>query len=125
MQHSSVSSERVRSYYEFFDREAAGNLLGPMDTAYAIELLLRLSATVDQLTERVEKLEREVRQGAFPVAKSDTELLKRVMGIGKKYAEALLSAFGSTERIRQASVDELVSAAGIPRKVAERLKSQL
>jgi excinuclease ABC subunit C len=50
--------------------------------------------------------------------------LDAVEGIGPKRRRALLSAFGSVEGIRQASVEEIVRV-GIPAAVARRLKEEL
>jgi excinuclease ABC subunit C len=52
-------------------------------------------------------------------------VLDSVTGIGPKRRVALLRSFGSLEKIRQASVDEIAAVPGIPRHVAESLKEQL
>lgn len=51
--------------------------------------------------------------------------LDAVPGIGQKRRTALLHAFGSIQRIRMATVDEIAAVPGIPRSVAEALKEQL
>jgi len=48
-----------------------------------------------------------------------------VAGIGPARKKALLKAFGSVRRIREASVEELAGTPGIPRDLAERLKQHL
>ena len=48
-----------------------------------------------------------------------------VAGIGPARKKALLKAFGSVRRIREASVDELAGTPGIPRDLAERVKQHL
>lgn len=47
--------------------------------------------------------------------------LDLISGIGPKRRQALMRAFGSLKKIRDASVEELV-AAGLPRPLAERMK---
>ena len=51
--------------------------------------------------------------------------LDAVPGVGPKRRTALLHAFGSIQKIRMASVDEIAAVPGIPRNVAEALKEQL
>ncbi|HIE39397.1 MAG TPA: hypothetical protein EYP77_10090 [Anaerolineae bacterium] len=46
-------------------------------------------------------------------------------GVGPVRRRVLLRTFGSLERIRAASVEELASVPGIPRKVAEAIKEHL
>lgn len=53
--------------------------------------------------------------------KMKVSILRQVPGIGKKRQEALLRHFGSLERIRKASVDELADVSGMNRKAAEAL----
>jgi excinuclease ABC subunit C len=48
-----------------------------------------------------------------------------IEGIGPVRKKALLKRFGSLRRVREASVDELAETPGIPRELAERLKSHL
>jgi excinuclease ABC subunit C len=48
-----------------------------------------------------------------------------IEGIGPVRKKALLKRFGSVRRMREASVDELAETPGIPRELAERLKSHL
>ena len=48
-----------------------------------------------------------------------------IEGIGPVRKKALLKRFGSVRRIREASIDELAETPGIPRDLAERLKSHL
>ncbi|MBU4259116.1 MAG: excinuclease ABC subunit UvrC [Desulfobacteraceae bacterium] len=54
--------------------------------------------------------------------KSMHSILDTVPGIGKKRKETLLKHFGSIDKIRQATIEELVSVPGISRKIAEALK---
>jgi len=51
--------------------------------------------------------------------------LDSIPGVGPARRRALLKAFGSLERIRAASVDELTAVPGIPRAVAEAIKENL
>lgn len=51
--------------------------------------------------------------------------LDDVPGIGPKRKKALLKAFGSLKRIREASVEELAAVPGMNREVAERLLEYL
>jgi excinuclease ABC subunit C len=59
------------------------------------------------------------RRGAF------TSALDSVPGIGPKRKRALLRRFGSVQRIREASVDELVAATGMTQHQAQRIKEHL
>ncbi|MBC7097517.1 excinuclease ABC subunit UvrC [Candidatus Bipolaricaulota bacterium] len=52
-------------------------------------------------------------------------LLDSVPGIGPKRKEALLSRFGSLDGLKQASLEELLSVPGLPRRVAELLYKAL
>jgi len=54
--------------------------------------------------------------------KSMHSVFDTVSGIGKKRKEILFKHFGSIDKIRQATVEELVSLPGISRKIAEALK---
>ena len=56
--------------------------------------------------------------------KSIHSVLDTVPGVGKKRKEILLKHFGSIDRIRKATLEELASLSGINRKVAEALKKQ-
>jgi len=51
--------------------------------------------------------------------------LDGIPGVGPVRRRALLRAFGSLQRIREASVDELDAVPGIPRQVAEAVKEHL
>ena len=51
--------------------------------------------------------------------------LDEVQGIGPARKKALLKHFGSVRRIREASVEEVAAAPGIPRELAERIKRHL
>lgn len=51
--------------------------------------------------------------------------LDSVPGIGPKRRRALLTKFGSLDKIREASVDELCEAGGMTRTAAQRLKENL
>jgi excinuclease ABC subunit C len=51
--------------------------------------------------------------------------LDSVPGVGPARRKALLSHFGSVEKIRQASIEELVSVPGITQQVAHSLKAHL
>ncbi|MCG2830594.1 MAG: excinuclease ABC subunit UvrC [Desulfobacteraceae bacterium] len=54
--------------------------------------------------------------------KSIHSILDTVPGIGKKRKETLLKHFRSIDRIRKATIEELMSVPGISRKIAEALK---
>jgi excinuclease ABC subunit C len=49
--------------------------------------------------------------------------LDDIQGIGKVKKQALLKKFGSVEKIRQASIEELVEVKGINKELAEKLKN--
>jgi excinuclease ABC subunit C len=51
--------------------------------------------------------------------------LEAVPGIGPQRRKALLKAFGSMDKIRSASVDELAAVPGMTLKVAQRVKEFL
>ncbi len=51
--------------------------------------------------------------------------LDSIQGIGPRRRRALLTRFGSLEKIREASVDELMTVEGMTRTAAQRLKEQL
>ena len=48
--------------------------------------------------------------------------LDDIQGIGKVKKQALLKQFGSVEKIKQASIEELMKVKGITKELAERLK---
>jgi len=48
-------------------------------------------------------------------------ILDDIPGIGEKRKKALLRAFGSVEMLKKASVEEIIKAANISKKVAERI----
>ena len=50
-------------------------------------------------------------------------VLDDIPGIGQQRKKALLAAFGSVDRIRNASVDELAEVDGMNRKSAEEVRS--
>ncbi|HEX29409.1 TPA: excinuclease ABC subunit C, partial [Candidatus Poribacteria bacterium] len=52
-------------------------------------------------------------------------MLDRIPGVGPKRKRRLIRHFGSLERIREASVDEIASLEGMNRTVAERVKEFL
>jgi excinuclease ABC subunit C len=54
-----------------------------------------------------------------------TSALDGIPGIGPKRKRALLRQFGSLQKIREASVDELVAATGMKRGQAEKIKEYL
>ncbi len=63
---------------------------------------------------------RKLRQKAL-----SKSVLDEIPDIGPKRKQALLQHFGSVDAIREASLDELLSVKGIPRRVAERLRKHL
>ena len=52
-------------------------------------------------------------------------ILDSVPGVGPKRRTSLLKTFGSIQKIRDASIDEVAAVPGIPRHVAEAVKEQL
>ncbi|MCL2632808.1 MAG: helix-hairpin-helix domain-containing protein, partial [Coriobacteriia bacterium] len=48
-------------------------------------------------------------------------ILDGVPGVGEKRRKALLAAFGSVKRLREASVEEIAAVRGIPRLLAEEV----
>ena len=52
-------------------------------------------------------------------------VLDEIPNLGPKRKQALLQHFGSIEEIRHASLDELLSVKGIPRRVAENIRKHL
>jgi len=52
-------------------------------------------------------------------------VLDEIPGIGPKRRQALLKQFGTLDKIRDASVDELASVPGMNRRVAEQLTEYL
>ena len=54
--------------------------------------------------------------------KSIHSVLDTVPGIGKKRKETLLKHFGTIDKIRKATLEELESLPGINRKIAEEIK---
>jgi excinuclease ABC subunit C len=48
-----------------------------------------------------------------------------IPGIGPRRKSALLRQFGSVQRIREASIDELVAAAGVSSAQAKKIKEYL
>ncbi len=62
-----------------------------------------------------------VRRGRASLASE----LDNIPGVGPVRRRLLLKTFGSLERIRAASVEELAAVPGIPRKVAEAIKENL
>ena len=52
-------------------------------------------------------------------------MLDEIPGIGEKRKKALLTAFGSLKRLKEASVDELASVKGMSRRAAENLYEQI
>jgi excinuclease ABC subunit C len=51
--------------------------------------------------------------------------LDAIPGIGPKRRRALLAKFGSLDKIREASVEELLSVSGMTRSAAQKLKENL
>lgn len=57
--------------------------------------------------------------------KTLTSTLEEIPGIGSKRRQALLKHFGSLERIREATLEELMTAPGMTRRAAEQVKEHL
>jgi len=51
--------------------------------------------------------------------------LDEIPGIGPKRRKALIKAFGSLEKLKRASVDEIAALPEIPRSLAEVIAQQL
>ena len=51
--------------------------------------------------------------------------LDEIEGIGKVKREALLKEFGTIEKIKSASIEELTKVKGINEKLAKKLKEEL
>ncbi|HEU5099011.1 MAG TPA: excinuclease ABC subunit UvrC [Roseiflexaceae bacterium] len=82
---------------------------------------LRLVQTIDEETDRFAKqYHRSLRTKS---ALSST--LEEIPGIGPKRRRALLTAFGSLDGIRAATVEQLASVPGMTKKSAEELKGLL
>ena len=58
---------------------------------------------------------------------TDKEMTKSALddikGIGKVKKQALLKQFGSVEKIKQATIEELMQVKGITRELAQKLKN--
>jgi excinuclease ABC subunit C len=83
----------------------------------ALQLLQRLRDEAHRFA--ISYFARVHRRDAF------TSVLDEVPGIGPKRKRALLRRFGSVQRIRDASVEELVAATGMARPQAEKIKGYL
>lgn len=57
--------------------------------------------------------------------RSFSSVLDEISGIGPKRKSALMRQYGTVERIRAASADELAATVGLPRTVAEHLLARL
>ncbi len=57
--------------------------------------------------------------------RSLASVLDEIPGIGPKRKKALIKAFGSLEKLKQASVDEIAALPEIPRSLAELIANQL
>ncbi|MCS7283979.1 MAG: excinuclease ABC subunit UvrC [Anaerolineae bacterium] len=88
----------------------------PMDSA-GLSLLRRLRDEAHRFALSYHRLRRE-RAGM-------ASELENIPGVGPARRRALLRAFGSLERIRSATVEEIASVPGIPRSVAEAVKRYL
>lgn len=51
--------------------------------------------------------------------------LDNINGIGEKKKQLLLKHFGSVEKIKKASIEELTKLSGIDQKLAEKIKEEL
>ena len=51
--------------------------------------------------------------------------LDNIKGIGTVTKQVLLKKFGSVEKIKQASIEELTQVKGITNKLAEKIKKEL
>ena len=57
--------------------------------------------------------------------KLEESRLDKILGIGKRRRQRLLSHFGSLERIKEASLEDLQKVAGISKELAKKIKSKL
>jgi excinuclease ABC subunit C len=57
--------------------------------------------------------------------KTFASIMDSIPGIGPRRKNALLRQFGSIQRIREATIDEIVAAAGVSRSQAEKIKEYL
>jgi len=58
-------------------------------------------------------------------SRSFASVLDEIPGIGPKRKASLIQKYGSVDRIRTASADDVAASAGVPRAVAERILSSL
>ncbi|MEO0083335.1 MAG: excinuclease ABC subunit UvrC [candidate division WOR-3 bacterium] len=54
-----------------------------------------------------------------------SSMLDNITGIGPKRKQVLIKHFGSLERIRQATIEEIAELKGFNKKIAEKIKQQL
>jgi excinuclease ABC subunit C len=87
------------------------------ENSQALRLLQRLRDEAHRFAVEYHRTLRERRTLA--------SLLDELPGIGKKRKQLLLLRFGSLEGLRQASLEELLSVPGLPRKTAELLYKAL
>jgi len=57
--------------------------------------------------------------------KLEESRLDKILGIGKRRRQRLLSHFGSLERIKEASLEDLQKVAGISKELAKKIRSEL
>ena len=87
------------------------------DNSSALHLLQRLRDEAHRFAIEYHRTLRERR--------TLSSLLDELPGIGEKRKQLLLLRFGSLEGLRQASLEELLSVPGLPRKTAELLYKAL
>jgi len=91
--------------------------------AELIELLGNLYRRVDVLEARVQRLEAKLDKILDQSARRTP--LDEIKGLGQERKLNLLRRFGSVERIREASIEELCEVSGIGLILAQRIKQKL
>lgn len=84
------------------------------------ELFLFLTNFQDEVHKTAIEYHRKLREKE--ITKSS---LDYISGIGEKKKQALLKQFGSVEKIKQASIEELMQVKGIYKELAEKVKKEL
>ena len=95
-------------------------LSGPITIPRGSPALMLLKRIRDEAHRFAVTYNRKVRQ-----KRTIKSQLDDIPGIGPARREALLKHFGSVQRIKEATVDEIAEVRGIPRKLAEKVKAML
>ena len=91
----------------------------------SVPIILKYSSTELKLLQRIRDeahrfaitFHRQIRTKSQTISE-----LENVPGLGKKKVEALLSAFGTTDAVKKASVEELTLVKGIHEALAVKIK---